>query len=157
MARLELKVLVNATPEQIWPIIADFEGQKCWMVDLRKLDIISTVKDGVGTKLKVTSEIFGLRLVRDVMLVDYWQPPRIYSVIHMGQFTGTGYFELKPAGDATELTWVEDFTPPLGPLGELGFKLIVGPHLRRVFLRSMDNVKRLAEAAAASELQSSMT
>jgi hypothetical protein len=157
MSRLEVTVLVNATPEQIWPIIADFEGQKRWMVDLRKLDIAGEVKEGVGAKVNVTSELFGLPLVKDVMLVDYWQPPRIYSVIHMGQFSGTGYFELKQAGDATELTWVEEFRAPLGLLGELGFKLIVGPHMRRVFTRSMTNVKRLAEAAAASALQSSMT
>jgi hypothetical protein len=121
------------------------------MVDLRKLDITSDVRSGVGTRMKVTSELFGLPLVKDEMVVDYWQPPFIYSVIHIGQFSGTGYFELKPAGEATAFTWVEDFQPPLGPLGELAFNLVVGPHLRRVFTRSMTNVKRLAEAVAASE------
>jgi hypothetical protein len=30
-------------------------------------------------------------------------------------------------------------------LGELGFSLSVGPHLRRIFRRSMENVRRLAE------------
>ncbi len=151
MARLELAVSINATPEQIWPILADFEGQKQWMVDLRKLDITSAVATGVGTRMQVTSELFGLPVVKDVMVVDYWQPPRIYSVIHVGQFSGTGYFELKPVGDVTEFTWLEEFRPPLGPLGELGFKLVVAPHLRSVFIRSMTNVKRLAEAVAASE------
>jgi carbon monoxide dehydrogenase subunit G len=150
MARLELTILIDATPEQVWPVLADFEGQKRWMVDLRKLDITSDVKEGVGARMDVISELFGLPVVKDVMVVDYWQPPRIYSVIHKGHFSGTGYFELKPVGDATELTWVEDFRPPLGALGEVGFKLIVGPHLRRVFMRSLTNVKHLAEAAAAS-------
>jgi len=151
MARLELAVSINATPEQIWPILADFEGQKQWMVDLRKLDITSEVGTGIGTRMEVTSELFGLPVVKDVMVVDYWQPPLLYSVIHVGQFSGTGVFELRPAGGMTEFIWVEEFRPPLVPLGELGFKLVVAPHLRSVFLRSMTNVKRLAEAVAASD------
>jgi hypothetical protein len=106
------------------------------------------VTQGVGTRIKVTSELFGLPIVKDDMMVDYWQEPRIYSVIHMGQFSGTGYFELTPVMGGSELTWVEEFTPPLGALGELGFRLLVGPHMRRVFARSLANVKRLAEASA---------
>ena len=151
MARLDLQILIHATPEQVWPVIADFEAQKAWMVDLRSLEVTSAVKQGVGARMKVTSELFGLPLVKDDMFVDYWQEPRIYSVIHTGQFSGTGYFELTPVAGGTRLTWVEDFKPPLGGLGELGFDLIVGPHLRRVFMRSLANVKRLAEDAAASE------
>lgn len=153
MARLELRVHIRATQEQIWPILADFETQERWMVDLRSLEIVSETKTGVGAKMKVTSELFGLPVVKDVMLVDYWQPPSLYCVIHMGQFTGTGYFELRPAAGGTEFIWVEEFRPPLGPLGELGFNLLVGPHLRRVFSRSMSNVKRLAETVAGEEPQ----
>lgn len=153
MARLDLRVSIKATPEQIWPILADFEGQKQWMVDLRKLEIVSETKSGVGTKMEVTSELFGQPVVKDIMLVDYWQPPNIYSVIHLGSFSGTGFFELRPTSDGTDFIWVEEFKPPLGSLGEVGFNLVVGPHLRSVFSRSMENVKRLAEAVAASEAQ----
>ncbi|HEX5140148.1 MAG TPA: SRPBCC family protein, partial [Dehalococcoidia bacterium] len=64
-----------------------------------------------------------------------------------GQFTGTGAFVLQPAAGGTLFTWREHFKPPLGPLGELGFMLIVGPHLRRVFTKSMENVKHLAESS----------
>jgi hypothetical protein len=151
MARLELCVHIEASPEQVWPVLADFDGQKRWMVDLRKLDITSEVRSGVGTKMDVVSELFGLPIVKDEMVVDYWLPPRIYSVIHKGQFSGRGYFELKPAGDGTDLTWVEEFRPPLGALGELAFRLAVGPHLRHVIMRSLANVKRLAEKAAFNE------
>jgi carbon monoxide dehydrogenase subunit G len=150
MARLELRIAIDATPEQVWPVLADFEGQKRWMVDLRSLEMTSAVKQGVGARMKVTSELFGLPLVKDDMVVDYWQEPQIYSVIHIGMFSGTGYFELKPIEGGTELTWVEIFRPPFGPLGERGFDLVVGPHLRRVFMRSLSNVKRLAEEAAAT-------
>lgn len=157
MARLDMRLLVKATPEQIWPILADFEGQKRWMVDLRTLEMVGDVKEGVGALMKVTSELFGQPVIKDHMLVDYWDPPHMYSVIHIGQFTGIGYFELKPVLGGTEFIWIEEFTPPLGRLGEIGFDLVVGPHMRRVFTRSMDNVKRLAESVAAAAALSSST
>lgn len=150
MARLDLRVFIRAAPEQVWSILADFEGQKQWMVDLRKLDIVSETKSGVGTTMEVTSELFGLPVVKDRMMVDSWLPPRLYTVIHLGSFSGSGSFELVPVSGGTEFRWIEEFRPPLGPLGELGFAIAVGPHLRSVFSRSMDNVRRLAEAATAS-------
>jgi hypothetical protein len=83
------------------------------------------------------------------MLITTWQPPVRYDVKHQGQFTGTGAFILEPAPGGTVFCWLEDFKPPFGPLGELGFKLIVGPHMRRVFARSLANLRRLAEAGPA--------
>jgi hypothetical protein len=71
------------------------------------------------------------------------------GVIHRGQFSGTGEFLLDPVEGGTMFTWTEDFRPPLGRLGEGAFSLVVAPHLRRVFARSLDNVRRLAVARAA--------
>ena len=146
MATLELWVHINATPEQVWDVIADLETQQRWMVDLRSLDFTTESRSGAGTEVDVVSELFGLPLVKDKMRITSWQPPFRYDVAHVGQFTGTGAFVLQPAAGGTLFTWREHFKPPLGPLGELGFMLIVGPHLRRVFTRSMENVKHLAEA-----------
>ena len=68
---------------------------------------------------------------------------------HAGAFTGTGSFILEVVPGGTVFTWIEEFAPPLGPLGELGFSMVVGPHLRRVFRRSMNNVRDLAEGTVA--------
>ena len=147
MARLDLRLFIRATPERVWEVISDLDGQKRWMVDLRRLDITSPQHSGEGTEVDVTSELFGLPLVKDRMLITSWQPPYRFDVEHRGAFTGTGSFTLDPVPGGTVFTWIEDFSPPLGPLGELGFSLAVGPHMRRVFRRSMDNVRDLAETA----------
>jgi hypothetical protein len=115
------------------------------MVDVRKLEATSEQKTGAGTVLQVTSDLFGLPVVHDTMRITTWEPPVRYDVEHGGQFTGTGAFILEPAPGGTVFRWLEDFKPPLGPLGELGFKLIVGPHMRRVFGRSLANLRRIAE------------
>jgi hypothetical protein len=150
VAKLDVRQFIRASPDQVWRILSDLSGQERWMVDVRSLEITSETKTGVGTVVKVTSEIFGLPLIKDVMEIVTWDAPREFGVVHRGQFTGTAFFRLKPAPGGTVFVWYEEFVPPLGPLGELGFDLFVGPHLRRVFGRSMNNVRRLAEAATAT-------
>jgi hypothetical protein len=152
MAHLDVRVFIRATPEQVWKIIAGFRGQARWMVDVRRLAVTSEQREGAGTVVEVTSTVFGLPLVHDVLEVTVWEPPRRYEVLHRGQFTGRGRFLLEPVRGGTVFMWQEDFRPPLGVLGELGFSLVVGPHLRRVLGRSMANARRLAEGDAGLSL-----
>ena len=146
MAALDLRAFIRARPERVWDVISDLSGQRRWMVDLRRLDIVSETKSGVGTVIDLTSELFGLPLVHDVMEIVTWEPPRELAIVHRGRFTGTACFRLEPWAGGTIFRWLEQYRPPLGPLGELAHSLVVGPHLRRVFSRSMDNVRQLAEA-----------
>lgn len=145
MARLELRVFIRAAPEKVWPVISNLQSQKKWMVDLRSLEVTHLTQNGVGTVMDVRSELFGLPILHDVMEITTWDPPRELGILHRGQFTGTAAFQLEALGGGTVFTWTEEFTPPLGPIGELAFALVVRPHLRRVFGRSMDNARRLVE------------
>ena len=147
MASLDLRTLIRAAPDRVWSILADFDAQEGWMADVRRLRVTSDQRQGIGTTLEVTSELFGLPLVQDQIVADSWQPPHQYTVVHTGQFSGTGSFTLNSVECGTTLVWREDFKAPLGPIGELGFKLIVGPHLRRVFGRSLNNLRELIEAS----------
>ena len=148
MAHLDIRRFIAAPPQAVWDVIADLEHQAAWMVDVRKLDIVTEQKQGAGAILHVTSELFGQPLVKDVMEITAWEPPRRMDVAHRGQFAGSGQFLLDPVENGTIFTWIEDFRPPLGALGELAFAAVVRPHLMRVFARSMANVRRLAEEAA---------
>ncbi len=146
MAHLKIQTYIAATPERVWHVLADLEHQAGWMVDVRSLTIVSDEKSGVGAVMHVTSDLFGLPLVKDIMAITGWQPGQRMDVEHRGQFLrGTGSFALDPVDNGTILTWVEDFAAPLGPLGDLGWALFVRPHLMRVFARSLANLRRLAE------------
>lgn len=149
MARIEVSTLIRATPERVWEIIADLEGQKAWMVDVRRLEVTSEQKTGSGAIMEVTSELFGLPLVKDVMEITDWVPNREFGVLHRGQFKGTGAFILEPVEGGTKFIWREDFEAPFGPLGEMGHRLLVKPHLTTVFSRSLENVRRIAEGRPA--------
>jgi carbon monoxide dehydrogenase subunit G len=145
MAHLDVRVYIRATPERVWEVISDIPEQASWMVDVRRLEVTSEQRSGAGTVIKVTSELFGLSLVKDTMRITGWEPPHRFDVEHSGGVSGTGAFIIEAAPGGSIFTWVEDFKPPLGPLGELGFSLLVGPHMRRVFGRSLDNLRSLAE------------
>lgn len=149
MAHLDIRRFIAAPPQAVWDVLADIEHQGDWMVDVRRLTVRSDIKQGAGTVIDVTSDLFGMPLVRDIMEFTAWEPPRRMDVLHRGRFTGQGQFLLEPVDNGTIFTWIEDFEPPLGQLGEAAFALIVRPHLMRVFARSMANVQRLAEAHAA--------
>lgn len=145
MAKLDLRIFIRATPQRVWDILSDLEGQQRWMVDLRSLEITTEQETGVGAEMHVTSELFGRPVIKDKMVITAWDPPHRYDVKHVGSFTGTGSFILEPVRGGTVFTWIEEFNPPLGFVGETGFSVAVGPHLRKVFRRSMDNVRALAE------------
>ena len=144
MAHLEIRKFIPASPEAVWAVLEDLEHQKSWMVDVRKLDVVTDAKRGEGVVMRVTSELFGQPVVKDVMTITGWEPGRRMDVKHGGQFHGTGSFILDRVHNGTILTWIEDFDAPLGPLGELGFGIAVKPHLLHVFARSLENVRRLA-------------
>jgi uncharacterized protein YndB with AHSA1/START domain len=144
MAHIEIQRFIAAPPEAVWEVLADLEHQGSWMVDVRRLDVVSERKQGVGAVVHVRSELFGLPVVKDVMMVTAWEPPRRIDVEHRGQFHGTGQFVLDRVDNGTIFTWIEDFEPPLGPVGEVAFRLLIRPHLRRVFARSMENVAKRA-------------
>jgi hypothetical protein len=144
MAHLEIHRFIPTTPERVWEVLADLEHQGAWMVDVRELRITSERKEGAGTVMHVTSELFRLPVVKDVMAITWWEPPYRMDVEHRGQFHGSGSFLLDRVDNGTIFTWIEDFRPPLGALGEVAFAAIVRPHLMRVFARSMANVARLA-------------
>jgi hypothetical protein len=145
LARIEVATFIAADADAVWHVIADLERQAEWMVDVRRLRLATAQTRGEGAIIEVTSELFGLPLVRDIMLVTRWDPPRRMEVEHRGQFHGTGTFALDAAENGTVFTWTEDVRPPLGPLGEAAFRLVIRPHLARVFARSLANVKRMAE------------
>lgn len=150
MARIELRIFIRAPQERVWQIITDLTGQQRWMEDVHRLRIVSDTKTGPGTVLEAVTKLFGVPIVRDVMEIVAWEKPHRLEVAHRGQFTGYGAFRLEPAAGGTIFTWEERFEPPLGLLGELAVGAVIGPHLRRVWGRSMVNVRRLGEQTTAA-------
>lgn len=146
MARFRVSSEIAAPPERVWSLLEDWEGSAEWMVDATTVEVLSSQRAGVGTRVRAITKIAGVPLV-DVMEVVRWEPPRLLSVRHFGwPIRGLAWFEMRPSPAGTRFEWVEELDPPLGPLGELGGWLLRSP-IERVLRRSLAKLKRLAEAS----------
>ena len=66
--------------------------------------------------------------------------------MHVGwPIRGLAWFEVAPSNGGTWFDWGEELDPPLGPLGELGGRILRKP-IERVLGKSAAKLKRLAEA-----------
>lgn len=119
------------------------ESHAEWMADAEGIDVVSTMRSGIGTVLKVPTRIGPFRTV-DWIIVTNWIEGRSIRVVHVGLVSGEGEFRIEPKGDATLFLWDEDLTLPLlfgGPIGELIARPIIAGIWR-------GNLRRLAERFA---------
>jgi carbon monoxide dehydrogenase subunit G len=148
VARFRVVTHIDAPPERAWDLIVDWEGSAEWMVDATTVEVL-TDERGLGARVRAVTRIAGVPLT-DVMTVTTWEPPRLLEVRHEGwPIKGPAWFSLTPDAGGTRFEWAEDIDPPLGPLGELGGRLLRAP-IERVLRKSLAKLQRLAETTTAS-------
>jgi uncharacterized protein YndB with AHSA1/START domain len=147
MARVEAITHIEAEPQRVWGVLADWEGQSRWMVDADEVVVRGPRREGVDVTIRARMRFLGVPLV-DEMVVTSWEPPRLIAVRHVGRLIGgIGAWELDPTRYGTRFTWWEEFDLPLGPAGELA-ATVVAPLIRRQFRASLAGLKRLAETTS---------
>ena len=127
MPELVERIDVDASPEQVWATITDWERQGEWML----LTDVRTV-DGPAQRLhgRLAART-GLPLpggrhlgVLDTMIITKWEPPRLVEVQHTGRIVrGPGAFEVVPRGEHATLVCSETWYLPYGLLGRVGWAL----------------------------------
>ena len=144
MARFAVSTHINAPPERVWGLLKDWEASSEWMVDATSVEVLGAQREGVGTRVRAVTRIAGIPLT-DVMTVTVWDEARRLEVDHEGwPIRGPAWFLLEPDAGGTRFEWVEDIKPPLGPLGEIGGRVLRAP-IERVLRKSLMKLKRLAE------------
>jgi carbon monoxide dehydrogenase subunit G len=144
MARFRVVTHIDASPERVWSLLADWEGSVEWMVDATTVEVLGEQREGAGTKVRAVTRIAGIGLT-DVMTVTVWEPAERLEVVHEGwPIRGPAWFGMTPEAGGTRFEWVEDLEAPLGPLGELGGRVLRAP-IERVLRKSLVKLKRLAE------------
>lgn len=124
MAQIVLSVDVEASPEQTWAAVTDWDGQGSWMLGTR---VRGTAQggQGVGGGIEGFTGIgpFG---VLDTMTITGWDPPRRCVVQHTGRLVrGSGAFEVEALpGGRSRFVWSEWLDLPLGFVGQVGFLLV---------------------------------
>jgi uncharacterized protein YndB with AHSA1/START domain len=123
VGHIAVSVPVNAPAEEVWAAITDHERESRYVL---ATTVRGTKNDGhgVGGELEAFTG-FGKIGLLDKMVVTDWEPPHVYRVDHVGEFKGTGAFEIAQApGGHSVLTWIEDIEIPLGAFGRIGFVIV---------------------------------
>ncbi len=149
MPELVETIDVDASPEQVWSALTDWERQGEWMVatDVRT---VGGPAQGLHGRLAARTGLplpGGRRVgVLDTMIITRWEPPRLVEVQHTGRLIrGPGIFEIEPRGEHSTFVWTERLHLPYGYLGQLGWLLVRPFALLGIRL----SLKRFAEAARA--------
>ncbi|GAA1836746.1 SRPBCC family protein [Microlunatus capsulatus] len=153
--RLEVATTVDASLDRVWDELVDWHGQARW-IPLTTLRVRSPHDTGLGVRIAALSGFWLGRLplgLLDNFVVTGWTPPADghaeLEVLHLGPyFTGEGVFHLHGDATRTEVSAVELFTVPGGPLPNRLARLVL-PLMRVGFRQSLRQLAAVAEAPRA--------
>ena len=143
---------MEAPPERVWRVLADWGRYPEWMPDIAWVRMVrgpSSTTSPVGMELEVRTRLFGLvPAVTDRMRIEVWEPPVLLGIHHRGVVRGTAEWRLQPVGGGTRFLWREDVRLPIPLFGGVALAAY-WPVQRWLFRRSLRALARLAESSPA--------
>jgi len=101
--KFSASVEINSTPEKAWPLINNIEEWPKWIPSLKKIEKVSGVSLGVGSRVLVVAR--SLITVNLLMTITEFVPGR--SVVMEGKVLGVRmkrYYEMEPVSGRARLT-----------------------------------------------------
>jgi hypothetical protein len=121
---LSLSVDINASQEEVFKKVVDWESQGDWMLGTK----VSRTKNngqGLGGEIVAWTGIwkFGFN---DPMVITQWIEPKIVDVKHLGKVVkGTGSMIVEKIDEKnSKFIWSETIELPLGIVGRIGWIFI---------------------------------
>jgi uncharacterized membrane protein len=145
VVEVRTSVAIARPRDRVWAVLVDVGRQPEWMRDALSVGMLTAGPLGVGSRMRVPTQIGFLRTV-DLMEVSEFDPPERWTVVHRGVVTGEGSFTLVDLdGKSTRVEWRERLAPPLGAIGRVGMTLF-RPLLRRQFQSDLERLRGLCES-----------
>jgi hypothetical protein len=137
MRYYEAGSFIEATPEQVWPVLADTAAWPDWNSGVSKVD----GRLALGQKLSITVSANPGRAF-PVKVVQLSEPAQMVFVggMPLGLFTGKRTYTLSPEATGTRFAMREEYS---GPLAGVIFKSI--PDLGPSFRQFADGLKARVE------------
>jgi hypothetical protein len=137
MRAYEASSFIEATPEQVWPVLTDIAAWPDWDSGVTKVG----GRLALGEKLTIAVQANPGRAF-PVKVVELTGPGRMVfrGGMPLGLFTGQRTYTLGPEGTGTRFTMREEYT---GPLAGMIFRSI--PDLGPSFRQFAEGLKRRAE------------
>lgn len=138
---------IAAPPEEVWAVIMDPGRLKDWVTIHRKLGRVSDRPLEPGSKLDQTLHLRGANFKVHWEVAEYREPT-------LARWEGRGparsqavtEYRLEPDGNGgTHFDYRNEFKAPLGPLGSVASRALVGGVPEREANRSLAKLKALVE------------
>lgn len=142
--RVQASALFRTEPERVWAAAIRWEDQPRWMQDAVWVRVISSEREGVGTRIRVKNRVLHVPVFAEELEVTTWDPPRSLQMAHRSFVRGVGTWELEPQDHGTRFTWTEDLSLPVPLLGEPAL-LAYRPFLRRLMRRGLERCQSLVD------------
>jgi ribosome-associated toxin RatA of RatAB toxin-antitoxin module len=100
-------ITVAASPETIYRVVTDFEHYADWVLDLKRIDVLTRDDQGRGLEVEFRAAAFG-RSTTYTLRYDYAHAPAELSWHQVqGDLTETlnGRYRFEPVGDETKVTY----------------------------------------------------
>ena len=143
MARTTVRRTIAAPAHVVFEAISDPGRFSKAVPDIVRVEIVSEVTSGVGTRFRETRLMHGKEATTELEVTEYVENERIRIVADSHGTLWDSVFTLKPAGGKTGLELAMD-AKPHGIMSKIATPLMKGM-LKKALERDMDAVKAYCE------------
>ena len=144
MPSIEVEVLIDASPQEVWDSVESIASHVEWMHDAAEIRFLTDQREGTGTTFECDTKVGPITLT-DVMTITEWETAKVMGVTHEGSVTGVGKFTLEPHADITRFVWAEELFFPWFLGGAIG-AVVAKPILTLIWKRNLSNLKKKVES-----------
>src|SRR3990170_7792971 len=142
MVRVEGSILLPVEPQAAWDALLRWEEQARWMKDADSVRVLTSKRQGAGTRIAVRTRVWNVPLFTEELEVVLWEPPWRLVMAHRSLVRGVGTWALEPEGAATRFTWTEELSLPVPLVGELALG-VYRPFMRRLMRGALADLRVL--------------
>lgn len=153
MASITLTKNIDATPEEVWPYLADARRWPEWMPGLSSSVVTNGKPEGVGRRQRLEIE-FGGRRGQVELEITEWQPQARIAWVHLSdriegvdkQFARDIHtrITMSPAAGGTAMSF-EGSWEPVGLMGKMLSGTLVKSRASTIFEGAAQNLERVAQ------------
>jgi uncharacterized protein YndB with AHSA1/START domain len=141
------KVTINATPEQVWPLVGDLGRMSEWSPKPYKVEWLSGEPNAVGSTFRSTGWLPQDKQHQMEGTVKVNEPMKIFEVTtHDDKEEWTNRYELSPSGSQTTVTKTA-IGPPLTGVKKAVRSAIFAVYVNGAMQKGMNMLKAKAESA----------
>jgi carbon monoxide dehydrogenase subunit G len=146
MSLVTASIQIAATPADVWKTIMDPDRLGDWVSIHRRLDHADDGPPRVGFQMDQQIHLRGVNLEVHWKLVDCRPCERaVWEGRGPARSRARTEYVLRTSGDGTRFDYHNEFRPPLGPIGAIVSRALVGGMPEREAKRTLDRLRAYLE------------